>query len=126
MSHSISSNISKDPRKIQLSRSKLIKGENFEDFVLLDCVFGIPLFSEQLNEEICRRIRENNLLAFDHLDNVKFANHNIVEQTVEFVKRFRGPGYQSPFANEINAIPYPTEIVTFDSNMKLSMLEQLF
>uniref|UniRef100_A0A914EIF2 FAM91 C-terminal domain-containing protein n=1 Tax=Acrobeloides nanus TaxID=290746 RepID=A0A914EIF2_9BILA len=122
----LSSNISKDPRKIPFTRFKLNKGESLEDFVLMDCVFGIPLFSEQLNEEICRRIQEKGLLASEHFPDVKFAVQNIVELITDFVKNHRSPGYKCPFQTDINMIPYPTDIVVFDSEKKIKIQHNLF
>uniref|UniRef100_A0A0M3I5E6 Separase n=1 Tax=Ascaris lumbricoides TaxID=6252 RepID=A0A0M3I5E6_ASCLU len=50
--------VSKDPRKVSSRRTSLLPDESQSDFVILDCVFGIPLFDIDLNKTICRRIKD--------------------------------------------------------------------
>lgn len=54
-------------RKVCSTRTLLSENEKFSDYVLLDCVFGIPLFDERLNKIICQRIFQNNLLNSEML-----------------------------------------------------------
>ena len=51
------------PKKTTEEVVKLLpEGLAFEDYVLLDCVFGIPLFHAPLNRAICERINESTIL----------------------------------------------------------------
>jgi hypothetical protein len=60
---SLSSTVTKDPRKIKTNKIRLANEEKFEDFEVFDCVFGIPLFDEQLNERICEKLASKELLS---------------------------------------------------------------
>lgn len=61
----LSSTVTKDPRKVKTDKVRLANDETFEDFVLFDCVFGVPLFDEELNGRICERLASEGLLAQD-------------------------------------------------------------
>jgi hypothetical protein len=50
-------------RKVPSSRPELESGEKFDEFVLFDCVFGVPLFDETLNSAVCERLISNELLS---------------------------------------------------------------
>uniref|UniRef100_A0A0N5ASQ5 Protein FAM91A1 n=1 Tax=Syphacia muris TaxID=451379 RepID=A0A0N5ASQ5_9BILA len=69
-----SSVISKDPRKISSYRRTIDCQERLSDFLVLDCVFGIPLFDEPLSRIICQRIKKAELFLQKNLENVNFAN----------------------------------------------------
>lgn len=62
---SLSSTVTKDPRKIKTDKVRLTDDETFDDFLVFDCVFGIPLFDDKLNERICERINSKELLAHE-------------------------------------------------------------
>lgn len=53
--------VTKDPRRVPSRRHSLLPGESFQDYVLFDCAFGIPLFDEQLNMDVSQRLLANNL-----------------------------------------------------------------
>jgi hypothetical protein len=72
----------------------LANDEKFEDFVVFDCVFGVPLFDETLNERICERIISNGLLEQSNMENISFATRNISESVSEFVQSHRDKGYE--------------------------------
>lgn len=57
--------VGKDPRKVSSNRMNLAVGESFDDYALLDCVFGVPLFDERLNRMVCEKIIANDLLGTD-------------------------------------------------------------
>ena len=51
------------PKKIAEEVIKVLPDNlTFEDYVLLDCVFGIPLFHSSLNRTICERLTTSNIL----------------------------------------------------------------
>ena len=127
-------------RKCTSNRTHLAKGESFDDYVLYDCVFGIPLFDDNLNKIICTRILQRQLLAterFSIRDNQKFnpilsfkktrcAMQEIIGATQQFIARFIDSSTlpsstsQNAGANANNdlppSIPYPTTAVLFDPN----------
>ena len=114
------SSMAKDPRKICSTRTHLAKDESFEDYVILDCVFGIPLFDEKLNKTICQRILQNNLLNAESLNNVKFAVHTIVNATKMFIKEYHDEYYIDTFTGtkSTDIIPHPTNSIHFDPRNK--------
>jgi hypothetical protein len=67
------------------NRVQLDRGECFEDFVLFDCVFGIPLFDEALNKSICQRVLAKRLLAAERF---VFVVHRRVGRWKKFNKVF--------------------------------------
>uniref|UniRef100_A0A183CMN2 General transcription factor IIH subunit 4 n=1 Tax=Globodera pallida TaxID=36090 RepID=A0A183CMN2_GLOPA len=83
------SSLSKDPKKICSTRTHLSKGESMDDYVLFDCVFGIPLFDEALNKTICQRIIHKQLCSTDNFNYVRFTMQHIIDSTREFVARFQ-------------------------------------
>ncbi|KAI6218076.1 Protein FAM91A1 [Aphelenchoides besseyi] len=111
------STVSKDPRKVCSSKVRLEKNESFDDYVVFDCVFGVALFDEWLNQEICRRIVSNDLFSPTNLENNIFAMRNIVDSVKEFVGKNRDPNYTNPFGKmDANFVPLPTSTVLFDSS----------
>ncbi|CAP36989.2 Protein CBG19722 [Caenorhabditis briggsae] len=64
----------------ELLRS-LRPGSSFNDFSLLDCVFGIPLFDSVLNKTICQRIMGHGVLEQQNRPNIQSSNKQIVEMT---------------------------------------------
>jgi len=108
--------ITKDPRKIASSRNKLLDGEEMEDFILLDCVFGIPLFDEELNRVICRRIIDAKLLDSQKWAQIQFANHNLAAMAVNVLHRFQMDVVAS-FDNDrrdAHPVPSPVQSLLFD------------
>ncbi|EGT57461.1 hypothetical protein CAEBREN_00424 [Caenorhabditis brenneri] len=82
------SNIMQDVSLIddnQLIKTPL-PGTSFDDFVLLDCVFGIPLFNSILNETICKRILAHGLLEQQNRINIQNSNKQVVEMTNELME----------------------------------------
>uniref|UniRef100_A0A158P8L4 Protein FAM91A1 n=1 Tax=Angiostrongylus cantonensis TaxID=6313 RepID=A0A158P8L4_ANGCA len=51
----------------KLRANALPSGFSYDDYVLLDCVFGIPLFNSPLNQAICTRMTERGILEPDKL-----------------------------------------------------------
>lgn len=47
---------------------------HFDDWQLLDCCFGIPLFDAKLNKDICSKILDHNLLNPDRLVNIGYRH----------------------------------------------------
>lgn len=61
-------------------------GTAFDDFALLDCVFGIPLFDSILNKTICQRILTHGLLEQANRSNIQNSNKRVVEMTNELIE----------------------------------------
>ncbi|KAK0426397.1 hypothetical protein QR680_009687 [Steinernema hermaphroditum] len=110
--------VTKDPRKICSPRQKLEEGESFDDYVLFDCIFGIPLFDEHLNKVICDKIRRHDTFNPSNFSSVEFTNATLSEGTMALVKRFRSNNYQCPFGNDSTGTPFPTETIAFEEESK--------
>ncbi|CAK5011177.1 unnamed protein product [Meloidogyne enterolobii] len=113
----LSNTITKDPKKVSTSRTHLCRGESFNDYVLFDCVFGIPLFDESLNKTICQRILQKGLLTPDNFENSRSSLQRIEELIRKFISRFRNPSLDEQNAIvgiDSPPIPYPTTNVFFD------------
>ncbi|CAD5206259.1 unnamed protein product [Bursaphelenchus okinawaensis] len=118
---SFNNTVTKDPKKVVSKRVKLVKQESFEDYVLFDCVFGIPLFDERLNSEVCKRLIENNL--FDKSEEISKLNQSLVQKIQNFVYQLQVPGYEDPFGqSDANCIPLPTQTVFFDGSTQSGLM----
>ncbi|KAH7727586.1 Zinc fingerC2H2 type family protein [Aphelenchoides avenae] len=110
----------KDPRKVCSIRAELRDDESFSDFVILDCVFGIPLFDEQLNRSICDRLTSKGLTQSDCFEKIKFANRDLVDSLAAFVKKYQIDGYE-PLFDDTNSFAYPTQAIQFDQERTLAL-----
>ncbi|KHN72546.1 Protein FAM91A1 [Toxocara canis] len=110
--------VSKDPRKVSSKRQCLLPDESLSDFVILDCVFGIPLFDIDLNKAICRRIKNSALFDSKNTDNVSFANHELTESLREMINRYQLPIDDEPIFRREGGSRYrpPTQSLLFDGS----------
>uniref|UniRef100_A0AC34R9X7 Protein FAM91A1 n=1 Tax=Panagrolaimus sp. JU765 TaxID=591449 RepID=A0AC34R9X7_9BILA len=106
--------VTKDPRKASNNKVMLDDKETFDDYKLLDVVFGIPLFNETLNKVICNKIIVNDLFSSENLDNAKFAVHHLIESSQKFVAKYRSFNMPSFIESDINVLPLPTDPVIYD------------
>ncbi|CAD5208897.1 unnamed protein product [Bursaphelenchus xylophilus] len=112
---SFNNTVTKDPKKVVSKKRRLGKNEKFEDYVLFDCIFGVPLFDERLNSEVNRRLIENDL--FEKGERIADLNKKLIGSIQRFVKRLQIPGYEDPFGDsEASSIPLPTQTVFFEQN----------
>ncbi|VDK47822.1 unnamed protein product [Cylicostephanus goldi] len=68
--------------------SSLPNGSTYSDYVLLDCVFGIPLFNSALSETICKRMLDKRILEPDNRVNIQFANKAIIDMITELLMKW--------------------------------------
>ena len=54
-----------DKRSSSASNEESLKEQHFEDFVLQDCTFGLPLFSSQLSQQIREKLETKGTLTKD-------------------------------------------------------------
>ncbi|VDN22603.1 unnamed protein product [Gongylonema pulchrum] len=115
--------VSKDPRKVTNLREHLRDGETYDDYVVLDCVFGIPLFGEHLNRIVCQRIKECRLLDSKNSSAVQFANHDLAQSLQELIDKYQDWGGTEPtFPASRSCLP--TQTVLFE-NGELSIVTDL-
>lgn len=65
--------------------STLPSGFSYDDYVLLDCVFGIPLFSASLNQAICTRMTEKGILEPENSANIQYADKAIIDMITDLL-----------------------------------------
>uniref|UniRef100_A0A0N4ZMG2 BTB domain-containing protein n=1 Tax=Parastrongyloides trichosuri TaxID=131310 RepID=A0A0N4ZMG2_PARTI len=111
------STVNKDPRRIYNEKNSLEEGEKFEDYVIFDIVFGIPLFNQKLNEIIFDRIKERDLFKdIQNLSGVGFTLQNQIASIKEIFNRFYISKIEVPFNNsETNEILFPVKQLFFDN-----------
>jgi hypothetical protein len=109
-----SNSITKDPRKIVSKKTRLDDGESFKDYRLFDCLFGVPLFDEHLNKQICNKIITADLLSPENIHNVKFSVHHLIESSQKFVAKYRNFNTQFCMEIDVNTLPLPTDPVAYD------------
>ncbi|KAK6025266.1 hypothetical protein OSTOST_08844 [Ostertagia ostertagi] len=68
--------------------SSLPNGFTYDDYVLLDCVFGIPLFNSPLNKAICSRMISKGILELNNRSNIQFANRAVIDMITELLNTF--------------------------------------
>lgn len=67
---------------------RLPQGTSFDDFLLFEVVFGLPLFHVQLNRSICDRMSTRKILEMSNQTSIKFANEMVAEATLSLLTRF--------------------------------------
>ncbi|GMS99957.1 hypothetical protein PENTCL1PPCAC_22132 [Pristionchus entomophagus] len=76
------------------------------DFLLLDVIFGIPLFDEHLNAVICERIRTEGVLSVDNRVNIQFANKTLVDFTQDLLNKHNfGVSTSAPHSDKVEVVP---------------------
>uniref|UniRef100_A0A0K0DXT4 FAM91 N-terminal domain-containing protein n=1 Tax=Strongyloides stercoralis TaxID=6248 RepID=A0A0K0DXT4_STRER len=111
--------INKDPRKVYNSKDSLKENEKFEDFVIFDIVFGVPLFNQKLNEIIFNRIKEKSLFNDpQNLIGYEFILQNQITSIKEIFNRFHISKSEVPFNQcETNEIPFPVKKLFFSNTI---------
>ncbi|MCP9261169.1 hypothetical protein DINM_004251 [Dirofilaria immitis] len=111
-------------RKITSLRVRLRDDETYEDYTVLDCVFGIPLFDEHLNKIICQRIKDFRLLDPKNSNMVEFANHDLVQSLRELINKYQAWEEEPMSVWEMSRWSPPTQILLFQ-NGKISTVNDL-
>ncbi|MFH4977055.1 hypothetical protein AB6A40_003764 [Gnathostoma spinigerum] len=110
---------SKDPRKVPLCRIHLANNESFVDFVILDCVFGVPLFDEHLNRAVCQQIKDASLFDSKSIEYLHEANCSLTEGLRAFIAKyeptFEVQGNNKSSSNQLGKIRLPTRTIVFNN-----------
>ncbi|EYB82835.1 hypothetical protein Y032_0349g3190 [Ancylostoma ceylanicum] len=104
-------------RGSQKIMSCLPPGSSYDEYVLLDCVFGIPLFNSALNETICSRMLGKGILEADNRTNIQFANKAITDMITELLMKWNYGHIKSSFPSteprKSEFVP-PVRIICYD------------
>uniref|UniRef100_A0A0N5CFV0 Protein FAM91A1 n=1 Tax=Strongyloides papillosus TaxID=174720 RepID=A0A0N5CFV0_STREA len=114
--HSI---VNKDPRRVYNCKDSLNEYEKFEDFVIFDIVFGVPLFNQKLNEIIFERIKNKSLFKDpQNTQDCAFILQNQIASIKEIYNRFSISKSEIPFnRSETNEIPFPVKKLFFNNTI---------
>ncbi|CAN8005937.1 unnamed protein product, partial [Ixodes pacificus] len=82
---------------------------NLDDWTLLDCCFGVPLFDNALNRDICARILNHNLCSADNLKLLVDSNRNLTQRLLQFMSDFGA----DPMMVDSGELPLPTQNLLF-------------
>ncbi|CDW57850.1 protein FAM91A1 [Trichuris trichiura] len=103
----------KDPRKLPAAYPCDAEQE-YANWALFDCVFGLPLFNFDLNDQVCGRLASFQLLNSDKADSLRNLSSTLAQQFRKFVAEFqylnedRSEELQSAVES-----PYPRRNVSF-------------
>ncbi|XP_064606810.1 protein FAM91A1-like isoform X2 [Liolophura sinensis] len=91
-----------------------------QDWCLLDCFFGVPLFDSDLNKEVCQRISSNSLCTKESLQDLLHSSRKLSLQLLNFISQYQDvPGQAEPSVDKSlsedlsEVIPYPTQNLVF-------------
>ncbi|ESP05148.1 hypothetical protein LOTGIDRAFT_227830 [Lottia gigantea] len=59
------------------------------EWLILDCVFGIPLFDTKLNNEVCQRVSNNGLFKKDSLEKLLESSRLISLKLLDFIAQWQ-------------------------------------
>ncbi|VDL74188.1 unnamed protein product [Nippostrongylus brasiliensis] len=99
----------------------LPEGFSYDDYVLLDCAFGIPLFNSALNQTICSRMLSKGLLEVNNLANIQFANRAVIDMINDLLNTFNcghnKDSFPSTEPRKSEIVP-PVRTIYFDPEKK--------
>lgn len=110
--------------------------ERESDWVLLDLSFGIPLFDEVVNQEVCHRIAERQLCHRSSLELLLHSSRKLSLQLLNFIARQQdmpvvpdlpadtGLTPSSTQRSQAPTLPYPTRNLAFQEG-KLSVWDPM-
>ncbi|KAK3600385.1 hypothetical protein CHS0354_016001 [Potamilus streckersoni] len=97
-----------------------------QEWTLLDCYFGLPLFHTSLNKEVCERIKEKGLGRPENLQELLQSSRKLSLGLLSFISKCRdtvranADGFPSESLD--HKVPFPTANLLFCNGV----LEQLF
>ncbi|KAH6922838.1 hypothetical protein HPB50_019840 [Hyalomma asiaticum] len=85
--------------------------ENLEDWTLLDCCYGIPLFDNALNKEVCAKILKHRLCSKDNLKQLTRSNRRLALRLLDFISDYEASA--DPLVLNTDTLPLPTQNLLF-------------
>lgn len=80
------------------------------DWQLLDCCYGIPLFDNALNRDVCGRILTHNICCVDSLKSLTKSSRKIALRLLEFISCYQ----TESFVVNSGTLPLPTQNLLFN------------
>ncbi|UYV84995.1 FAM91A1 [Cordylochernes scorpioides] len=100
-----------------------MKGSNveFENWTLLDCSFGIPLFDNYQNSEICQRIIGHDLFSMENLKYLTKSSRELAVTLLEFINTFHSMHLPDAAKFDFNfqepELPLPTRSLMYHNGI---------
>ncbi|XP_078490664.1 protein FAM91A1-like [Ciona intestinalis] len=103
------------------SKSSEDKNEAVDDYCLLDINFGIPLFDEALNNEVCSGFVASNICSKESLKQLAQFNEKLLKDVTSFIQsqnEWRDPSVHPKLTmtKHKNKVPFPMSTLIFDGN----------
>lgn len=83
--------------------------DSLDDWTLLDCCYGVPLFDSALNEEVCAKILKYKLCSKDSLKLLTRSNRRLALRLLDFISEYE----TEPLVLNNGALPLPTQNLLF-------------
>ncbi|XP_075525243.1 protein FAM91A1 isoform X1 [Dermacentor variabilis] len=83
--------------------------ERLEDWTLLDCCYGIPLFDNALNKDVCAKILKHKLCTKDNLKQLTKSNRRLALRLLDFISDYEA----DPLVLNTETLPLPTQNLLF-------------
>ncbi|XP_052776104.1 protein FAM91A1-like [Mya arenaria] len=93
-----------------------------DEWSLLECYFGIPLFEQNINKEICDRIVSEGLFQGKSLEELLHSSRGLSLRLLTFISQHQdissGVDVSDPFSAPRDlGIPYPTQCLVFSDGV---------
>ncbi|KAL5017599.1 hypothetical protein ScPMuIL_007188 [Solemya velum] len=80
-------NENKENLDLELHESKIVENIFFEnEWVLLECTFGIPLFDADLNNQVCQKIMSRGLFSKNNLEELVHTSRKLSLELLNFIE----------------------------------------
>lgn len=83
--------------------------ERLEDWTLLDCCYGIPLFDNALNKDVCASVLKHRLCSKDNLKRLTKSNRRLALRLLDFISDYEA----DPLVLNTETLPLPTKSLLF-------------
>ncbi|XP_013401437.1 protein FAM91A1 [Lingula anatina] len=99
------------------------------DWMILDCCFGLPLFDSQVNKDVCARIIEHAICDPNNLTQLLHSSRKLSLQLLSFINEYQDSltdnGDSGLTKQEHSPVPQPTNCLLFlDGNLSTWELGQ--
>ena len=86
-----------------------------EEWTILECNFGIPLFDESVNYNVCQKILNHKLSWEENLTKLRKSSRILVLQLFDFISDCQEPSANLDFSKSSDKtdVPQPTKNILF-------------
>ncbi|XP_045160177.2 protein FAM91A1-like [Mercenaria mercenaria] len=92
-----------------------------DEWCLLDCYFGIPLFEPNINKQICDKVVSQGLFNSNSLEKLLHSSRKMSLRLLNFISQYQdllsGPDSDPMASQKDQCVPYPTQCLIFNSGV---------